>query len=261
MQTIIDTTKLTKFKHYPEGLLVQGDCLEVMPLIADKSIDCIIADLPYGMTACHWDSVIPLEKLWEQYKRIIKDNGAVVLFGSQPFTSKLVISNLKWFKCEWIWNKTKASGFLSVRIRPMKIHESILIFGKNKLRYNPQMEYGKPYYKKGSKNRLTESYGKFNPLWNNSNTGERFPTSIIKFDNCNYNGIGLHPTQKPTSLIEYLIKTYTDKDDIILDNTFGSGTTCIAAVQTSRRFIGIEKEEKYYDICVERLKNVQLSLL
>ena len=233
--------------------LYLGDCLEVMKAIDDKSIDAIICDLPYGTTACKWDIVIPFEKLWQSYKRIVKDNGAIVLTASQPFTSALVMSNTDMFKCTWVWNKTKATNYVKARQMPMKYHEDILIFGKNKLIYNPQMETGKPYVKKAvsvaKEGTVFVDTRKIGDI--NINTGTRFPSSIIKISNDNHNS--LHPTQKPVPLLEYLIKTYTNEGDLVLDNCIGSGTTAIAAINTGRNWIGIEKEQKYYDIAKKRI--------
>jgi len=235
--------------------LFMGDCLEIMPQIPDKSIDMILCDLPYGTTACKWDTIIPFEPLWEQYKRIIKDNGAIVLTASQPFTSALVMSNIKMFKCSWVWNKTKATNYVKARQMPMKYHEDILVFGKNKIAYNPQMDIGKPYVKRavsvakeGTIFIDTRKVGEIN-----INKGTRFPSSIIKISNDNHNS--LHPTQKPVALFEYLIKTYTNEGDLILDNCAGSGTTGVACKNLKRKFCLIEKEEKYCEIIKERLQN------
>jgi len=235
--------------------LFMGDCLEIMPQIPDKSIDMILCDLPYGTTACKWDTIIPFEPLWEQYKRIIKDNGAIVLTASQPFTSALVMSNIKMFKCSWVWNKTKATNYVKARQMPMKYHEDILVFGKNKIAYNPQMDIGKPYVKRavsvakeGTIFIDTRKVGEIN-----INKGTRFPSSIIKISNDNHNS--LHPTQKPVALFEYLIKTYTNEGDLVLDNCAGSGTTGVACKNLNRKFCLIEKEEKYCEIIKERLQN------
>lgn len=236
--------------------LFQGDCLDIMPLIPDKSIDAIIADLPYGITACKWDVIIPFEPLWEQYKRIIKDNGAIVLFGSQPFTSALVMSNPKWFKCEWIWRKHKGTNIYGVKRVPLKIHESCILFAKNKYTYNPQMTEGKPYKQRGSHN-IGKSDGliianKKVGYAKDFDSSKRYPISIQEFSNHNQKDNSFHPTQKPVALLEYLIKTYTNEGETVLDNTMGSGTTCLAAKELNRKFIGIEKEAKYYEIACQR---------
>lgn len=236
-----------------ESILIQGDCLEVMPLIAAKSIDLILADLPYGTTKNSWDVIIPFEALWQNYERIIKDNGAIVLTSQQPFASMLIMSNPKLFRYEWIWEKEKGTGFLNANRMPLKSHENILVFYKSLPTYNPQKEKGKPYLKNRVSNRTT-NYGKFKLLSTNNN-GDRYPKSILKFNNDSQNGSSLHPTQKPTALLEYLIRTYTNENQTVLDNTMGSGSTCLAAKNTNRKFIGIEKEENYFDIAVKRIKN------
>lgn len=233
-----------------------GDCLEVMKNIDDKSIDMILCDLPYGITACNWDTIIPFDPLWEHYKRIIKDNGAIVLTASQPFTSKLVMSNIKMFKYEWIWNKSMTTGFLNANRMPLKEHEDILIFYSKQPTYNP--------VKTKCKRRLvsmgvnSENYGKFTQKSYYSD--EQFPRSIINItQKLNKNG---HPTQKPVALFEYLIKAYTNEGDLVLDNCIGSGTTAIACLKTGRNYIGIEKEKKYFDMANNRieLENRQLKL-
>jgi site-specific DNA-methyltransferase (adenine-specific) len=230
--------------------IIQGDCLIEMAKIDDKSIDMILCDLPYGTTACHWDTIIPFEPLWSAYKRIIKDNGAIVLTASQPFTSKLIMSNLEMFKYELIWEKAMATGFLNANRMPMRNHENILIFYKKLPKYNPQKTKGKPYkIKAGSE---TENYGDVkNGFITNNEDGLRHPKSIIKI---NHDKEKLHPTQKPVALFEYLIRTYTNEGDLVLDNCAGSFTTAIACMKTNRNWICIEKEKKYCDIGQERIK-------
>ncbi len=239
--------------------IIQGDCLEVMKEIADKSIDMILCDLPYGTTACSWDTIIPFEPLWEQYKRIIKDNGAIVLTASQPFTSALVMSNPKMFKYEWIWEKTVGSNFATLKYQPMKEHENVLVFGKGTVKYNPIMEKrngaGLERIKYGHSGGLTgEASGKINfKGFTNSTYKElRYPRSIQKFNNREKER-GLHPTQKPITLMSYLIKTYTNEGDLVLDNCVGSGTTCVAAKQLGRKYIGIEISPEYCKIANDRL--------
>jgi len=228
------------------------DCLEGMKLIDDKSIDMILCDLPYGTTKCKWDIVIPFEPLWEQYERIIKDNGAIVLFGSQPFTSALVMSNLKLFKYEWIWQKTLATNFMLVKKQPAKKHENILVFYKKQPTYNPQMEIGKPYKDKPRK-RTVGIHGNAETIKKAiNNEGTRYPSSVQLFSNGN-NG-NVHPTQKPVELCEYLIKTYTNEGETVLDNCMGSGTTAIACINTNRNFIGFEIDKHYCDIANERIQ-------
>lgn len=235
-----------------------GDCLEVMQNIPDKSIDMILCDLPYGTTACSWDTIIPFEPLWAQYKRIIKDNGAIVLFGSQPFTSALVMSNVKWFKCEWIWRKHKGTNIYGVKREPLKIHESCILFAKNKYTYNPQMTEGKPYKQRGSHN-IGKSDGliianKKVGYAKDFDSSKRYPISVQEFSNHNQKDNSFHPTQKPVALLEYLIKTYTNEGETVLDNCAGSGTTAIACLNTNRNYICIEKEPKYYEIINKRIE-------
>ena len=233
--------------------LFQGDCLDIMPLIPDNSIDMILADLPYGTTACKWDTIIPFEPLWKQYKRIIKDNGAIVLTASQPFTSALVMSNPDWFKYEWIWEKSHPTGFASSKYNPLKYHESVLIFCEGKTVYNPQMTKGKPNHSMGKivNGGQIKSESQVNITAIQSQQSEnKFPKSVQKFSNPRFKG--MHPTQKPVALFEYLIKTYTNENDLVLDNTMGSGTTCLAAKELNRKFIGIEKDPKYFEIACQR---------
>lgn len=234
-----------------------GDCLEIMKDIDDKSIDMILCDLPYGTTACSWDTIIPFEALWCQYKRITKDNSAIALTASQPFTSVLVMSNIDMFKHEWIWEKQKASNFMSFKYQPAKYHENIVVFGKSKIKYNPikwKIAEEKRDKRKTINNPITNKdchLGEIKRI-RNKDDGTRYPKSILKINkSINKN---VHPTQKPVELFEYLIKTYTNKGDLILDNCAGSGTTGIACRNTGRNFILIEKEKKYYDIIQERLK-------
>jgi site-specific DNA-methyltransferase (adenine-specific) len=233
--------------------------------IDDKSIDMILADLPYNTTACKWDNMIPLEPLWEQYKRIIKDNGAIVLTASQPFTSKLVMSNPKMFKYEWIWDKKKPSNFQQMNYRPGKIHENICVFSKSNavyvsnndnMKYNPQMvkmeklkKVSKTFY--GSKNSTLRKNHSIKDQGTKS-YNYRHPRSILDFSNANIK-TKVHQTQKPVALFEYLIKTYTDEGDLVLDNVAGSGTTGVACQNLGRNFILIEKEPEYVEICEKRL--------
>ena len=243
--------------------LLHGDCLELMKDIPDGSVDMILADLPYGTTACKWDTIIPFEPLWEQYNRIIKDNGAIVLTASQPFTSALVMSNPKLFRYEWIWEKTKAANFMHLKRQPGKRHESVLVFYKKQPVYNPQMKVGEPYVdKRKSRKQSKGTYGNINI--NNTtvtNTGTRYPKSVISFSNGKSGK--MHPTQKPVALMEYLIKTYTNKGETVLDNCMGSGTTAMACLNTDRQYIGFELDEDYYNIAQDRINNheQQLSLI
>ena len=233
--------------------LWHGDCLELMKDIPDKSIDCIICDLPYGTTACKWDNIIPFEPLWERYNRIIKDNGAIVLFGSEPFSSKLRMSNLKMFKYDWVWKKTMASNFALCKKQPFKKHEMVSVFYKKQPTYNPQMEVGEPYVDKRQSGKRNVSVGTSDGINRHpiNNIGIRYPSSVQEFSNGN-NG-NVHPTQKPVPLLEYLIKTYTKDGDIVLDNCMGSGSTGVACINTNRKFIGIELDNIYFEIAKERI--------
>ena len=258
---------------FEKSKIIQGDCLEKMKLLPDGSVDMILADLPYGTTACKWDTIIPFEPLWEQYKRVIKDNGAIVLTGSQPFTSALVMSNSKMFKYEWIWIKNQGSNFAATKYMPMKEHESILVFAKSKTEYKPIMQERSESSQKRFKHKLTEYKGdkreaiggiKDNGKNLNYNKDERVPSSYQFFNVVpRYKGT-LAPTQKPIELFEYLIKTYTNEGDTILDNVAGSGTTGEACINLNRDFILIEKEPNYYEVIKKRVgeifKNYGLDL-
>ena len=234
-----------------------GDCLEVMKEIPDKSVDMILCDLPYGTTACRWDSIIPFEPLWEQYNRVIKDNGAICLFGSEPFTSKLICSNIKSFKYRWDWNKKIPSGLGHAKYRPMQQTEDICVFTKNGVKtiYNPQMIKREKPIKSGGNSVQTSVYSGFKCMGEGKRYDKTYeyknPVTLIEFDKIRKGS--LHPTQKPVALLEYLIKTYTNEGDIVLDNCMGSGSTGVACQNTNRNFIGIEIEEKYYNIAKERL--------
>jgi len=257
----------------PKIELIQGDCLEKMKDIPDGSIDMILCDLPYGTTACKWDTIIPFEPLWEQYKRIIKDNGAIVLTASQPFTSALVMSNPKMFKYCWTWKKSTSSNFLQSNYQPRKIHEDILIFSKGKASFTKnggKMNYFPQMWGEAKNTNTNTTAGKSLKSWNGrmrddynivskNDTGKRFPESIIEFKT---DKDKLHPTQKPVALFEYLIKTYTNEGDLVLDNCAGSGTTGVACKNTNRNYILIEKEPEYIDIINKRLNTLnQYKLL
>lgn len=250
--------------------LLKGDCLEVMKSIPDKSIDAIITDPPYGTTACKWDSVIPFDLMWEQLNRIIKSNKAIVLFSSQPFTSALVMSNPKMFKYEWIWEKDNGTNFASVKYQPFRVVENILVFGDFPITYtpketkcfNPQMEIGKPYTCKSGNQTNDSAIIRQGSRENMSsylteNKGERYPRNIIKI---NRDKNKVHPTQKPIALLEYLIKTYTNENETVLDFTMGSGTTGVACQNTNRNFIGIEMDNNYFEIAEKRIKENELKL-
>lgn len=232
--------------------LIMGDCLEVMKTIPDKSIDMILCDLPYETTQNKWDSVIDLEKLWEQYRRVIKDNGAIVLFAQTPFDKVLGASNLKMLKYEWIWQKSKPTGHLNSKKMPMKEHENIIIFYKKLPTYNPQGLIKKEIatIRKGRCGNGT-NYGKSDS--DALQEFENYPRDILKVQS---EATTLHPTQKPVELLEYLIKTYTNENETVLDNCMGSGSTGVACVNTNRNFIGIELNEKYFNIAKERIDSI-----
>ena len=241
--------------------LLQGDCLELMEGIPDKSIDMILCDLPYGTTACKWDTIIPFEPLWEQYERIIKDNGAIVLTASQPFAMNLAMSNMRLFRDEWIWDKTRGSNFQLAKKMPMKSHENVLVFYKKLPTYNPQYWYSSPYKTtEGKRARTIEGLSNSSAGVNRTATvsdGRRYPLSIITIKR---DSEKLHPTQKPVALLEYLIKTYTNEGETVLDNCMGSGSTGVACVNTNRRFIGIELDENYYNIAKQRIESQENKL-
>jgi len=231
--------------------IYNGDCLEVMSRFKDKSFDAIITDPPYGTTACKWDTIIPFDKMWEQLNRIIKPNGAIVLFGSEPFSSALRMSNIKNYKYDWIWDKKKGGNIMLLKQQPYKIHEIISVFNTNKETYYPIMEAQTPRTGK------TYSAGEANGIKNYGDLrhyDKKYPKSILEISNANQKG-KQHPTQKPVALMEYLIKTYTNENETVLDNCMGSGTTGVACKKLNRNFIGIEQDKKYCEIAIERLKN------
>jgi len=257
-------TPLLHIADVSGSALFQGDCLEIMPLIPDKSVQLILADLPYGTTACKWDTVIPFDKLWEQYERIIKPNGAIVLTASQPFTSALVMSNPKLFKYQWVWVKSKKTGFTNSKNRPLSQHEDVLVFSKASvangskimMKYNPQGLQPLGKVRKGDKNKsIGDANGQkyYRPSQSKDYVQEftNYPTTVLSIAS---EGKIIHPTQKPVELMEYLIKTYTNEGDLVLDNTAGSGTTAIACLNTNRHFIMIEKDQKYYEIMCNRIE-------
>ena len=259
--------------------LLKGDCLEVMKSIESGSVDAIICDPPYQITACKWDKLIPFDLMWEQLNRIIKPNGAIVLFGSEPFSSALRMSNIKNYKYDWVWNKDRAANFATIKYSPAKVHENIIIFAKGKTTYNPiriprnkeslkRMPAGTVYSeskKKQYQKKECADYIKIKPTgYSISKDGLKNPISII-----NVNGVhgrskekqeGRHPTQKPVKLMEYLIKTYTNKNELVLDFTMGSGTTGVGCVNLNRQFIGIEQDENYYNIAVKRIEDAKKEL-
>ena len=228
-----------------------GDCLEVMYYIDDKSVDCILCDLPYSQTSNVWDTPIDLDSLWDCYKRIIKDDGVICLMAKGQFMIDLILSNRKWFRYEWVWNKNKGANFAHVRYRPLNVHEYVLVFYDKVGTYNPQMEDGKPYKQKRlqeSIKGIADNLGRYTTECD----GKRYPKSIINVEGMAQRHI-VHPTQKPVALFEYLIRTYSNEGELVLDNCAGSGTTMIACLNTGRNYIGIEKEQKYVDIIYDRI--------
>jgi site-specific DNA-methyltransferase (adenine-specific)/modification methylase len=242
--------------------LFEGDCLEYMNEIPDGSVDMVLCDLPYGMTQNEWDCYIPLDQLWKQYIRVIKPNGAIVLTSNGIFTAKLILSQEKIFKYKWVWEKSKSTNFLNAKKQPLRKHEDICVFYKKQPTYHPQMTQGEPYDKGIRKDQLCGNYGDFDPVHVTSE-GERYPTDIIYVKTAESEGTVLHPTQKPIELGRYLIRTYTNPGEVVLDNTFGSGSFLVAALMEGRNFIGIEKNENvalfkkeeidYIDVAKRRL--------
>lgn len=232
--------------------LMRGDCLELMQSIPDGSVDMILCDLPYGTTACKWDSVIPFEPLWSHYWRVLKPNGAVVLTASQPFTTALISSQIEKFRYCWVWEKTLGTNPMLTKKQPFKKHEDVCVFYRAQPTYNPQMEKGDPYRDSarasGLKALHLDNPGQKKAI---ENTGTRYPSSVQKFSNGN-NG-NVHPTQKPVALMEYLIRTYTNEGETVLDNCMGSGTTGVACARAGRRFIGIERDPEFYRIACDRI--------
>lgn len=246
--------------------LHHGDCLEVMKSIPDGSVDMILCDLPYGTTACKWDVVIPFEPLWEQYWRVLKKNGAVTLFGSEPFSSHLRLSQLDNFRYDWIWYKNTQTGISIAKIQPMRSHEVLSVFYRTQCAYNRQptksrienieTREGKVRHRKGKSDHTPKLEFLDDTFKSNVN-----PRSVLEFNVVNNaNGTKLHPTQKPIALLEYLVKTYTNEGETVLDNCMGSGSTGVAAINTDRNFIGIEKEAKYFEIAQKRIKDAEVSL-
>ena len=232
-------------------MLYNDDCLKVLPTLPDNSIDLVLTDPPYGTTQCKWDSVIPFEPMWKELKRIIKDNSAIIFTSSQPFTSALVMSNIRMFKYEWIWDKKIPSGISYAKYQPMRQTESVLVFCNGKTKYNPQMiKRDKPIKGGGMKSSNSASTNKYKALKKTYNY--KNPTTLIAFDKIRKNS--LHPTQKPVPLLEYLIKTYTNENDTVLDFTMGSGSTGVACKNLNRKFIGIEMDKDYFDIAKNRIE-------
>ena len=238
--------------------LMQGDTLDRMKMVLDKEVNLILCDLPYGTTSCAWDIIIPFNGLWDAYRRVLAPGGCVLLFGNQPFTSRLILSNLVWYKQALVWNKNKCGSPGLAKIRPMQVHEDIVVFAPGRTVYNPQMEVGEPYARKTEK---PEGYvGRVNnhgfgmkPRNGFTNEGTRYPKSIINISRDFSAQQQVHPTQKPVPLLEYLIRTYSNEGDTVMDNTMGSGSTGVAARNTNRNFIGIEKDPVFFNIAVQRV--------
>lgn len=228
--------------------LICGDAIESMKMIPDHSVDMILTDLPYGVTENDWDKILPLDQLWDQYKRVIEEAGAILLFAMNQFVGEVTSSNPAWYRYEWVWEKPSVRGFLNSHYMPLRCHENILVFYKHRPTYNPQFTWSEPYVgkhiKRGSKN-----YKKFKENYETISDGRRYPRDVIKFKT----ETGYHPTQKPVPLLEYMIKTYTDPGEIVMDCCMGSGSTGVAAVRTGREFIGIEKDPNYYAIAEKRI--------
>ena len=241
------------------SVLVHADCFDVFPYIADESVQLILCDLPYNVTGLKWDSLLDLPKLWEQYERIIKPNGAIVLTAMQPFTTELIISNRKMFKYTWVWNKVKPGNFLTAKLKPMQNHEDIVVFSKantancnkNNMLYIPQLEK-REKVRKYKKEADSDIYARKNTTSIEYTTDFKYPKSILEISNANQKN-KLHPTQKPLELMKYLIKTYSKEDDVVMDNCMGSNTTGLACKELNRQYIGIEKDKNYYDISVSRV--------
>jgi len=241
------------------SVLVHADCFDVFPYITDASVQLILCDLPYNVTGLKWDSLLDLPKLWEQYERIIKPNGAIVLTAMQPFTTELIISNRKMFKYTWVWNKVKPGNFLTAKLKPMQNHEDIVVFSKantancnkNNMLYIPQLEK-REKVRKYKKEADSDIYARKNTTSIEYTTDFKYPKSILEISNANQKN-KLHPTQKPLELMKYLIKTYSKEDDVVMDNCMGSNTTGLACKELNRQYIGIEKDKNYYDISVSRV--------
>lgn len=232
--------------------LMQGDCLERMKEIPDGSVDMVFADLPYGTTYAKWDQRLPMDLLWEEYGRVCKDNAAMVFTATQPFAALMISSKLGWFRCEWIWDKVNPTNFANANRQPLKQHESVLVFGKKATKYNPQKVPGKKNHKQGKSAVNTSETRLINKRVDDDLSGLKFPKTIQTFpkhsSQCRF-----HPTEKLVDFIEYWVKTYSDEGDVVLDNTFGSGSTCVAARNLNRKFIGIELDENYFNIAKDRI--------
>ena len=256
-------TAAQRVERIGDAALYLGDCLEVMRGLPDGSVDMILCDLPYGTTACAWDAVIPFEPLWNEYRRVVKPRAAIVLTASQPFTTALAASNMNWFKYCWVWEKSRVGDIFNAKNKPLKKHEDILVFSsgttangsKNRMPYYPQGL--QETHKVAKNNETTRAFFAPRPSHKAEyvQTATGYPTSVLKFQN----DTGHHPTQKPVALMEYLIRTYTNEGELVLDNTMGSGTTGVAALKSGRRFVGIERDEKYFGIACVRIVETKSS--
>ena len=241
------------------SVLVHADCFDVFPYIADESVQLILCDLPYNVTGLKWDCLLNMQELWKHYERIIKPNGAIVLTAMQPFTTDLIVSNRKLFKYTWVWNKVKPGNFLTAKLKPMQNHEDIVVFSKantancskNNMLYNPQLEK-REKARKYKKEADSDIYARKNTTSIEYTTDFKYPKSILEISNANQKN-KLHPTQKPLELMKYLIKTYSNEDDVVMDNCMGSNTTGLACKELNRQYIGIEKDKNYYDVSVSRV--------
>jgi len=233
--------------------ILHGDCIEILKDIPDDSIDMVLCDLPYGTTQCKWDIVISMDELWKAYNRVCKRNAPMIFTAAQPFTSALIMSNPRYFKYTWVWEKSKATGYLNAKKMPMRAHEDVCVFYRKPPVYNPQMTQGQPY-NKGKAHRPTDVYGSQVSTLVKNDTGLRYPRTVQYFKTAESEGKVHHPTQKPLNLFRYLIKTYTNEGDVVLDNCIGSGTTAIAAIKEKRNFVGIEMDEKYVSISRQRIE-------
>ena len=238
-----------------KNIIYHGDCIDGMKILQDNSVDMVLTDPPYGTTQNKWDTVVDMDAFWKEIKRVTKKNSAILIFTQMPFTATVVMSNPKMFRYEWICEKANATGFLNARRMPMKCHENVLVFYGKLPVYHPIMEHGKPY-RRGLEDKNSSNYNAVKRLRSGNPTGTRFPRDVLKVSWRSAFRKTLHPTQKPVSLCEYFIKTYSNKGDIILDPFIGSGTTAVAAINTERKYIGFEKEEEYFDIAQNRLEKL-----